>query len=347
MLLGGAEMKKHNIDLVGSKGALASQNHGWRIPMSWRDRHFWADLDEGDALLAEKEAHEILFTKAELHSLRKKLGHASAQKLRSLLKRAQEDASNEDLQLLKDIGKECYSCQKLARSPMRHMSSIPEDIRLNHEIVMDLMHIDDKPILQIACAGARFAVAVFMPGKSAEAAWSALLRIWIKPCVGSPRILKADQGSEFVNDLFHRNSESIGVFLQEAPIESSNSMGLGERFHDPLRRIFLKLREDHPLLRQDAILKDARSAMSSTMGPEGYAAALLVYGMLPRLSIGSSRIATLNQAERMKALSNARSEMEMIAAKLRLKKARARNAPVSSLDMSASPGMLALACRKL
>eukprot|EP00172_Hildenbrandia_rubra_P001571 Plantae.Rhodophyta-Hildenbrandia_rubra.ctg2135.p1 GENE.Plantae.Rhodophyta-Hildenbrandia_rubra.ctg2135~~Plantae.Rhodophyta-Hildenbrandia_rubra.ctg2135.p1 ORF type:complete len:830 (-),score=119.74 Plantae.Rhodophyta-Hildenbrandia_rubra.ctg2135:46-2535(-) len=345
ILFGDVEMEKHDIDPLASERALASKR-GWRIPMSWRSRHFWIDIDEGDALFAQDEAHEMLFTKTDLLGLRKKSGHALAQKLRNLLKRANEDVNNADLDLLKDVGKECFECQKFAKSPLRWVCSAPEDIQFSHELVMRIMRIDNKPILQIACAGARFTVAAFLTDNPAEAVWPTLLRIWLKPRVGAPHILKVDQGSEFVNDLFHRSCQSLGIFLMEAPIESPSSMGLGERFYDPLRRIFLKLRHDHSLLSKEAPLQDSHFSINCAMEPEGHAPILLAHGMLPRLPIECKDAASPSQAERMKALATARSEMEVIVAKLRLKTANNHNAPASLLDQDASPGMLALALRK-
>jgi hypothetical protein len=59
--------------------------------------------------------------------------------------------------------------------------------------------------------------------------------------------------------------------------------------------------------------------MNDTMGPEGLVPTLLVFGIVPRLSIGDRP--PLNQSERMLAMDNARSEMDAIVSDLRIKRA--------------------------
>lgn len=346
LMAGGHQLWKDQVDPVAAEQVLRCPSLNWEVPMRYHDRHFWVDIQAGETLHTEPEINDILFTRADLTKLHKKFGHVSATKLYNLLKRANEDVTNSDLETLKAIGKECFECQKFARSPMRCMASAPEDIQFNHEIVVGIMHINQNPVLQIVCAGARFTVAAFMSGVSAQTVWETLLRAWIKPYVGSPHMIKVDQGSQFVSDELYRASESVGIFLKEAPIESPSSMGIGERFHDPLRRIFFKLQEEHPLIHKDSLLQDSYKAMSDAMGPEGCVSTLLACGMLPKLPIGSSQASAPNQAERMRSMIAARGEMEAITAKLRLKQAMTHNAPMSLLDANVSPGMLALACRK-
>lgn len=263
------------------------------------------------------------------------------------MKKAGEDVTNEDLKALKEIGRDCYACQKFAASPRRNMASAPDECRFNHEIVMDIMHIRGRPVLQIVCIGAKFAVAAYIANKKAETVWSALLKIWIRPCAGTPHIIRVDQGSQFLGKDFEANCKSLGIYLDEAPIESPNSMGIGERFHDPLRRIALKVKEEAPDLDDDLVLSAAYRAMNDTLGPEGLAPTLLVYGMLPRMPIGSKSLSAPNQVDRMKALSIARGEMEEIVAKLRVKSAMDHNLPASLLDEeNVAPGMLAMIYRK-
>ena len=134
--------------------------------------------------------------------------------------------------------------------------------------------------------------------------------------------------------------------MKDVPTESPNSMGLGERYHGPLRRIFLKLNEDASLLDDNLKLNFAYKSMNDTLGPEGYVPTLLVYGMLPRIPLGDRHESTPNQSERMKGLSIARTEMEQIVASLRLKTAAVRNSPVSLLDSEALPGTMVLVYRK-
>jgi hypothetical protein len=65
---------------------------------------------------------------------------------------------------------------------------------------------------------------------------------------------------------------------------------VGERYHDPLRRIYRKLRHDFPNLSESLAHSLANKAMNDTVGPEGLVPTLLVFGRVPRLSIGDVRV---------------------------------------------------------
>lgn len=115
--------------------------------------------------------------------------------------------------------------------------------------------------------------------------------------------------------------------VEITPIESSNSMGIGERYHAPLRRIFLKIQHDSPGTDKELILAIANKAMNDTAGPEGLVPTFLVFGVIPRIPTLSHELPEQN--ERLKMMSKARLEMEPISAKLRSRtvpKKRASNA---------------------
>jgi hypothetical protein len=61
-----------------------------------------------------------------------------------------------------------------------------------------------------------------------------------------------------------------GVKLELSPIESHNSLSVGERYHDPLRRICRKVRHDFPTITEHLALSLANKAMNDTVGPEGF-----------------------------------------------------------------------------
>lgn len=64
-------------------------------------------------------------------------------------------------------------------------------------------------------------------------------------------------------------------------MESHNSLGVGERYHEPLRQIFDKIITDHPQIDPEVALRLTVKSMNDLMGPEGIVPSLLVYGSLP------------------------------------------------------------------
>ena len=100
-------------------------------------------------------------------------------------------------------------------------------------------------------------------------------------------------------------------------VESSNSMGVGERYHDSLRRIYNRVLASHPGHTKEVILALANKGMNDTLGPEGLVPSLLVFGVILRVSAATRSLSS--QEERLLMMQTARNEMEAITARLRMK----------------------------
>lgn len=61
-------------------------------------------------------------------------------------------------------------------------------------------------------------------------------------------MLRLDHESSFKSEPFRKNSEEIGMRLQFYGVESHNSIGAGEKYHEQLGRIFKKIKGDIPRL---------------------------------------------------------------------------------------------------
>lgn len=80
------------------------------------------------------------------------------------------------------------------------------------------------------------------------------------------------------------NAEAVGITLEEAPIASTGTLGVVERYHAPLRSVYSKLRlslskggvSDHGCLHMAVYVNNA------TMGPKELCSMLFVFGSLPR-----------------------------------------------------------------
>jgi hypothetical protein len=99
------------------------------------------------------------------------------------------------------------------------------------------------------------------------------------------------------------------IRLDLSPIESHNSLKVGERYHDSLRRLYSKVRHDFPVISADLVFSLAKQAMNDTMVNEELFTTLLVFRTVPRLSIGDH---FPSQNERMLSMDNARCEMDAI-----------------------------------
>lgn len=111
-------------------------------------------------------------------------------------------------------------------------------------------------------------------------------------------------------------------------MESHNSLGTGERYHEPFRRVLQKIRYSGPDVNAEHALRLAVKAMNDTMNPEGHVPSLLVSGVPLCFSAMNSQLP--NQEDRMRAMQVAKTEMETIASELRLCTALLSKLPIIS-----------------
>jgi hypothetical protein len=96
-----------------------------------------------------------------------------------------------------------------------------------------------------------------------------------------------DHGNIFTSPRLKELTDLNGIVLQLSGTESHNSLGVGERYHAPLRRLYHKIISECPRLDPHLALKHAVQAMNDTQGPEGLVPSLLLFGVLPRFPVAT------------------------------------------------------------
>jgi hypothetical protein len=142
---------------------------------------------------------------------------------------------------------------------------------------------------------------------------------------GYPRKTRTDAGTIFTSDTWKHFHESNGIVLQVSGVESHSSIGLGERMHSPLRRVYNKILMKYPHLHRSLILKLAIKATNNTIGIGGIAPSMLVFGCIPRFPITSSHLP--EQADRMRSLQVGMMEMNAAVATKRISEALRSQVP--------------------
>jgi hypothetical protein len=137
-----------------------------------------------------------------------------------------------------------------------------------------------------------------------------------------------DQGSVFLSKEFTTNCAALGIHLRHTGTESHNSLGSGETFHGPLRRIYGKLQRYHPNIPDDVRLSMSVHAMNITSGPDVIVPAQLVFGKVPMLPHNDS--VPVTQTDGLRAMHVARVEYEKILAQRRIDTALTRRPPPNS-----------------
>ena len=86
---------------------------------------------------------------------------------------------------------------------------------------------------------------------------------------GLPNRMLVDQGRYF-GDTFATLGALSNVDVKDTGVEAHNSLGLGERYHQPLMQTYRKIMSEHPQSPPERALAAAVKAMNDTLGPEGF-----------------------------------------------------------------------------
>lgn len=81
---------------------------------------------------------------------------------------------------------------------------------------------------------------------------------------------------------FRDAAEGSVVVVQSSNIEGHNEIGVGERYHAPLRRVYSASHLYDPSLAPELALRLDVKSINDTMGPKRLVPSLRVYGRLPR-----------------------------------------------------------------
>ena len=285
----------------------------WSVPLSRHLGHIYASF---------VFSPRMYFTRIQLMKLHKKFAHPSAQKLCNLLKSSRpEDATPETLRILEGLAKRCDPCQRIQNAPNRFCVSFGvENVRFNERLLIDIMYLEGKAVLHIVDEGTRFSAARFVSDVSTMTIWKTVITCWATIYTGLPRKILVDQGSQF-SDLFISLGAVSNVEVRLTGIESHNSLGIGERYHQPLRNTFRKLRIAYPDKEREPLLCFAVKALNDTLEPDGIVPSALVFGEFPSpYTVSATRHLRALLESRAEVANMARREMEKGLATARVKR---------------------------
>jgi hypothetical protein len=93
-------------------------------------------------------------------------------------------------------------------------------------------------------------------------------------------------GKNFTATEFKQLASSMLIEVKEVPVKAHNSVGLVERYHVLLRRVYeilkAELKDEH--IDKEMILQMAVKAVNDSAGPDGIVLILLVFGLYPRMT---------------------------------------------------------------
>lgn len=115
----------------------------------------------------------------------------------------------------------------------------------------DIIFLEGKAVLHVVDKATLFCATTFLYPHGAEIGqfvdklWLAFVMNWCLIYTGCPNKLCTDQGSVFTSACW-KQLTILNVFqLRLSEIEAHSSLGIVERYHEPLRSIYRKLRYAH------------------------------------------------------------------------------------------------------
>jgi hypothetical protein len=223
-------------------------------------------------------------TDTEIRRLHRRFGHPSVDRLMHVLNRSGH--SDIERSALEKLTKHCAYCQKYGKSPGRFRFKLQDDVDFNHSIIIDIIYIDNKPILHIIDEGTRFQAARWLTNMTAKHTWDVLRQCWIDSYLGPPEHIITDTGTNFTSKEFKQHASTMGITTKSVPVEAHWSIGLVERYHTVVRRAYQIIQEElaGSGIDRDIALQIAVKAVNDTAGPDGIVPTLLVFGAFPRIS---------------------------------------------------------------
>lgn len=256
-------MKDRTISVIRRFG------HPWLLWKSSLEAYITESLDENPCLL----------TDTELRQLHRRFGHPSAARLRLLLERSGHEINKPTLDKLT---KYCSYCQKHGKSPGRFKFTLRDDVNFNFTIFVDIMYIDNSPILHVVDEATRYQAAKWLQNISSKHTWDVLRLCWIDCYLGPPDFIRHDAGKNFVSREFKQFASSMAITTRSVPVEAHWSIGIVERYHAVLRRAY-QIIVDEGITQKEIALQMAVKSVNDTAGPNGLVPTLLVFGAYPRM----------------------------------------------------------------
>lgn len=110
---------------------------------------------------------------------------------------------------------------------------------------MDLILIDNNPTLDIVDTHTGFRSATVLKGKAVDKLCHAFVEYWARHYTRYPNIITLNQDAELTAKSFRDLAAAHRISLQFSGAQSYNTIGAGEKYHEPLHRIFRILRQRH------------------------------------------------------------------------------------------------------
>ena len=159
------DMDKHNVHFDNTRNLLIHGNKHYPVVRKWG--HPWLLLDQ-----QEKSVVWCHLTETELRQLHRRFGHPSADRMYKILTRAGHD--DIDKKVTERLTQFCHQCQMHGTAPGRFKFTLTDDLEFNFQVLVDIMFINNRPVLHIVDAATSFQAARFLRDMTSKEVWDTL-----------------------------------------------------------------------------------------------------------------------------------------------------------------------------
>lgn len=124
--------------------------------------------------------------------------------------------------------------------------------------------------------------AIFLKRESSRDIWYAFIESLASVYVGYPKTIKTWSRTAFTSAEWKKCAEMTGMSLEISGNESHSSLGVGEGYHNLLRKIFKIAWSEYLDLGPERSLRCAVKGITDTMGTERLVQSYLIFEILPR-----------------------------------------------------------------
>lgn len=167
--------------------------------------------------------------------------HSSFGKLYKLSECARHEI---DKKIIDNLIKYNKYCQKHRKSSGYFKFTLREDANFNYLILVDIIYIDDNPILHIIDETIRFQVAKWLNNISAKHIWGTLQLFWIDVYIGPPNLIIHNASSNFVSKEFCQYVISMAIATKNVPVKAYWSIKMVEKYYTILQRAYKVIADD-------------------------------------------------------------------------------------------------------
>ena len=197
--------------------------------------------------LSKKRKREVVL------KLHKQFGHASSEKLLSLLKSA-GSRDNETKNFINDVCSKCTICHKFKRPQGKPIVAFSQANDFNQIVALDLHELDHNIYyLHVIDLFSRLSAAAIIRRKDSQVIVDKFMQIWVG-VYGAPEIgVFTDNGGEFNSQVFRDMAENLNMSVKTTAGYSPWSNGVVERHNATLTETLNKMRENSNLSWETAI----------------------------------------------------------------------------------------------